>query len=612
MRTFLSAAFALLLPLGAFAQSSATPVPEKHIPAPVLMDLRQLESQFDLFLSRDCAPEKCVSKGCSYRDHAVVDIPRNSSLPGLGQNEGVGAVPPQEYLTQARCEFAHEKSISAKDVQALVKRLEQRLSKGWLQVTVTRQVLEPISAALAISPPPLPEPVVPTKVEPPPAPPAPPPKFEWDVALRELWLGLLPHFSWMIALLLGTLATLAIIWGGRRLGKESLEEKAMMAQLAAGALEAPKEEPAPIVALPTDGPEQLKLADKNLEDGFVTEQQRLWTDRIAQAELATDQGGVVELLRAWLRAGEFAYLAKAIFVFGDRLSLAFSSDGQLAVRKVEFAEYLKTLDEKSLPSDADFFRVLNHHAISSSLLAQSDAESYRSLREEFGADGLAHLIESLPPRNGALLFAMVPTDCQHEVARALNPELRLQVATQLLVSNRISNEERQHLFETLDNARAGLPLQMPAQSAAHEIVDRGREFDAAGALSVLCSHLEPEDRKAVFAEALKRGSGTHPAWYEEILYPDMLFKVPSELQADLLLEVDIKGLAAWTSIQPAAWQEGFLTRLSPTLQNAIRANTGLGTRVEQLQSARRGHHELVTGLKKLVARGKVSFAEIVA
>ncbi len=598
----------------AHAQSSATPVPEKHIPAPVLMDLRTLESQFDLFLGRDCAPERCVSKGCTYRDHAVVDLPRGTSLPGLGQQEGLGAVPPQEYLTQARCEFAHEKSIAAKDVQALVKRLEQRLSKGWLQVTVSRQVLEPISAALAISPPPIPETSLVAKVETPPAPPPPAPKWEWDVAVRELWVGLLPHFSWMIALLLGTLATLAIIWGGRRLGRESLEEKAMMAQLAAGGLNAnePTEETTDEMPILPDPAEQLKLADKNEEAGFVTEQQRLWNERIGQGELGKDEGGVVELLRTWLRAGEFSYLAKAIFVFGNRLSLAFSSDGQLAVRKIEFAEYLKQLDEKTLPSDGEFFRVLNHHAISSSLLAQSDAESYRSLREEFGADGLAHLIESLPPRNGALLFAMVPTDCQHELSRALPPHLRVQVATQLLVSNRISNEERQHLFETLDNARAGLPLQMPAKTGTHEIVDRGREFDAAGALSVLCSHLEAEERKVVFTEALKRSSGTHPSWYEEILYPDMLFKLPGELQADLLLEVDVKNLAGWASMQQASWQESFLARLPATLQNAMRANMGFGSRADQLLQARRGHLELVTGMKKLVARGKVSFSEIVA
>ena len=54
---------ALMVPLGALAQSTATPIPDKHIPTPVLMDLRALEGQFDLALSRDCAPERCTSKG---------------------------------------------------------------------------------------------------------------------------------------------------------------------------------------------------------------------------------------------------------------------------------------------------------------------------------------------------------------------------------------------------------------------------------------------------------------------------------------------------------------------------------------------------------------------
>jgi hypothetical protein len=177
---------ALLSPV-ALAQSPT--LPDKHIPPSVLLELRLLENQFDLALSRDCAPEKCVSKGCVYRDHVVVDLPRNASLPGLPASEGLGAVPPQEYLTQASCEFAHEKGVSTRDSQALVKRLEQRLSKGWLKVTVTPQLLEPISPALAESPPPKPE-VVPPPVKPEPPPAAPEPPKEWDakIALRELWV----------------------------------------------------------------------------------------------------------------------------------------------------------------------------------------------------------------------------------------------------------------------------------------------------------------------------------------------------------------------------------------------------------------------------------------
>src|SRR5688572_17496622 len=119
----LSALFALP---GIASAQSGTPVPQNHIPPSVVMELRTLESQFDLALANDCASERCFSKGCVYRDHTAVDLPRNGSLPGLGQAEGPGSVPVQEYLTSARCEFAHEKAIPTKDIQSLVRRLEQR------------------------------------------------------------------------------------------------------------------------------------------------------------------------------------------------------------------------------------------------------------------------------------------------------------------------------------------------------------------------------------------------------------------------------------------------------------------------------------------------------
>ena len=160
---------------------------------------------------------------------------------------------------------------------------------------------------------------------------------------------------------------------------------------------------------------------------FVTEQRRLWAGRMTEAELANEKSVVVALLRQWLKAGEFELLAKAVFLFGDKLSSAFSAEGELAMRKVGFAEYLRHVDERQLPSDAEFFRKLNQHALSSSLLSQEDAAVYRSLREEFGSAGVARLVESLPPRCGALLFALVPTDCQHDVVRLMSPELRKQV-----------------------------------------------------------------------------------------------------------------------------------------------------------------------------------------
>jgi hypothetical protein len=448
-------------------------------------------------------------------------------------------------------------------------------------------------------------------VEPKPAP-APveqkPQTWQADVALRELWVSLLPHFSWMIAVVLGTLAALTIIWALRRLGRETLEEKALAAQMAAGTLEEKSESGAP----PADGegsPAPVADAQAEAEGAFVREQQEAWNQRIAQAELGQDDSAVVDLLRDWLKAGEFGLLSKAIFVFGDRLSLAFSSDGQLALRKAEFAEYLKSVDEKSLPSDAEFFRKLNHHAISSTLLAQADTEIYRSLREEFGSSGVTRLIASLSPRHGALLFALAPADCQHDVVRMMSPELRLLVAEELLTSNRMSREETDHIFEVLKAARAGQPL--PPSPRPQGIADRGREIDAAGALSILLPLIGTSERAALFSRALERAGGTFPAWYQDILFGDMLFKLPEELQKDILLEVDVRGLAGWSSVQQAAWQDGFIARMAPSMQNAVRANMAFLSRADQLRLARRGQDELVSALKKQVARGKLSFEDIV-
>ncbi len=612
-RTALAVLLATALLSGsALAAPALSPVPDSHIPPAVLAELKDIENQFDLALAQDCAPERCFSKGCSYGAHATADKPRSGSLPGLGDERGPGSVAAQEYLTQARCEFAHEKSIAPRDVQALVRRLEQKLSKGWTVVTVEHKVLEPVPVELRDKPAPEP-PAVPTPgVDQPPAPPF---KWELGVAMRELWLSLLPHFSWMIALFLGTLSSLSIIWGVRCLGRESAEEKALLAQLTQGGLplEPGKEAEGKPLALPAPAlePEHEKsLAERGAEKEYVNEQLQLWTERITSAQREKDEGVVDDLLREWLKAGEFALLAKALFVFGDRLPLAFTTEGELAMRKIEFADYMRSLDEARLPSDAAFFRTLNQHCISSSLLSQADAEVYRALREEFGSMGVAGLIERLPSRHGALLFALVPVDCQQEVARILSPELRRRVSGQLLLSNRISREETANVFGVLRAACAGESL--PRLIADDSITDRGREFDAAGALSVLLPHVPEQERSAMFAEAFERSSGSFPLWYEGIFFADMLARVPAHLQTDLLLDVDIRSLAGWFSQQNPKWQESFMGKLSASMQNAVRASMAFGSRADQLTLARRGQKELAAAVQKLVARGQISFVDVLA
>ena len=596
-RSLVFAATVLLTmtPLMAGAQGGL--VPQKHVPAPVLDQLRAVEHLFESALARDCASERCTAKGCFYRDHAVVDLPRARSLPGFDETEGPGSVPVQEYLTHAQCEFVHEKTVTARDLQALTKRLEQTLSRGWLKVSVTRQALDPLSPSLTAGPAadaakePAEAAAAAAPAEPAQAPPTQP------SAARELWSALLPHFAWMIALLLGTAAVMAIIWALRRLGRETIEEKAMLAQLTGGA--ATPEGP----LVPGEG--QAAAVSRAPEDAaFVATQQGLWRDRIADAELGKDHTVIVELLRQWLKQGEFPLLAKAIVVFGDRLSLAFPADGDLAVRKVEFAEYLRQLDERTLPSDTDFFRKLNHHAVSSALLSQTDAAVYHSLRDEFGSAGIAALMARLPPRFGALLFALSPSDFQQDLARSLPTAQRVQVAGQLLLSNRMSREEQTYLFSALAAARMGQDLPPPPPEA---ISDRGREVDAAGALSLLLEEIPADQRQALFAAARARWQGSLPLWYQNIVHPTLLLKLPAELQAEVLLDVDVKNLGGWLAAQSQGARQAVLEALPASLGNAVRANMSFTSRAELLQVARRGREDVAAALQRAAAGGRLSF-----
>lgn len=598
----------LLAVLASATALAAAPVPEAQIPPAVLAQLDRLESQFEAAVAQDCAPDRCFPKGCTYVAHVVADKPRTGSLPGLGEDRGPGSVTPQEYLTAARCELAHERSIPAKDVQALTTRLSQKLSHGWLVVTVAPQGLPPV-------PPELKQPKV---EEAPPPPPAldkaalPPPSWDTAVATRELWVTLLPHFAWMIALVLGTLVALVLIWAARRVGRESFEEKAMLAQLAQGNGVPPHGEAEPPAPVLEPEPEEAprSLLERGDEREYVAHERQLWLDRLASGHREQAETVVRDLLREWLRAGEYALLAKAIFVFADHLSLDFPGDGELATRKIELAEYVRTVDPTRLPSDAEFFRALSQHAVASTLLAQEDAGVYRSLREELGSMGIAGLIEALPARQGALLFALVPVDVQHEVARILPLQLRRGVCEQLMLSNRISREETVYVFHALRAAFAGEAL--PSNGVPAVVADRGREFDAAGALSVLLPHVPQRDRSALFTAALERSSGSFPLWYEDIVFADMLSRIPTPLATELLLDVDIRALAGWFSLQDPGWQDRFVAGLTPTMRHALRSGMAFASRVDQLTLAKRGQRELASALKKLVARGQLSFAEVLA
>jgi hypothetical protein len=593
MSSFLAVAILLS---GALAEVPR--VPSRQIPPSVLVELQLLENRFELALATDCDAERCFSKGCAYVDHAVADQPRSSSMPGLGQEPGPGSVASQEYLTQARCSFAHEKALESADVQALVRRLQAKLSSGWTVVTVSNEVLQPLPPYLREPPEPEPEdPPEPVQE----APVIEPEPWTAEVAGRELWSALLPHFFWMIGVGLVTLAGLLAIWAWRRVGVTSLEEQALLAQLSQPPVEPP--------ATP-DGSDTAAAGEASEVDrAYVAQQQEIWEARLQGLDPLHPDPELSALIRGLLRSGDIPLLAKAVLKFPDSFPAAFPLGGDIASAKLELAAYLETVDVDTLPSDVAFFESLNRHALSAALVSQSDASVVRSLHEDFGASGLVDLIGRLSPRVGALLFALAPLEEQHEVARLLTPRRVWDLAEQLLRSNRMDPAEAEHLFAVLGAAGGGAPA--PAVVEAVEVSDRGAAFDAAGALCALLSRLEPEHRAALFAGALKRFQGALPAWYRDILVADMLLVLPAEARADLLLGVDPEILAAWLSLEGPDTTASLLAGVPDSLRVSVEGWSRFPSRARQLALAARGRRELARGFQRQLARARIPFEGVV-
>ncbi len=585
---------AALVP-GVFAQSPT--VPTRQIPPSVLVEVQLLENRFDLALAQDCDASRCFSKGCSYLDHAVADRPRQTSLPGLAPESGPSAEGAQEYLTSARCAFAHEQSLASRDVQNLVRRLQAKLSSGWTVVTVTNDVLQPLPQYL--SEPAVPEPQEPEEQEEEVAAPEPEPEepaaWSWAQAGQELWATLLPHFFWMIGLGLVTLASAMLIWSWRRVGRASLEEQALLAQITAGP--------------GGGGPAATPTSVEPDEDAaWVDAQHAAWSERLAGLDPEQPDPQLQALLRELLRAGSLPLLAKAVLTY-PALPDAFPSGGDVAGQKLALADFLTGVDDGALPSDAAFFEALNRHALSATLASQSDTGVLRSLREDFGTAGLATLISALPPRDGAVLFALAPGASQRELVGLLSPVQAAERAGQLLLSERMDRRQTAALFGVLEAARTGGKLTMPQGGA--RITDRGTPFDAAGALSVLLGAVEPHQRAALFEGVLQRFHGTLPAWHRGILVPDMLLELPQEARTDLFLEVEAEELAAWLALVPSESRAQLVTGLPDALRATLQALSSWPSAARRDALADQGRRALARGFQRQLARASLPFERVV-
>jgi hypothetical protein len=119
------------------------------------------------------------------------------------------------------------------------------------------------------------------------------------------------------------------------------------------------------------------------------------------------------------------------------------------------------------------------------------------------------------------------------------------------------------------------------------------------------------ERPGLFTRAL-HGSASAPLWFEDIFFGEMVMKLQVEQRKDLLLDVDVRALAAWLGLQDMEWQRAFVAQMSPAMATAVRNNSGFSSRAEQLRLARRGHQEIVRALKSQYAKGRASFLDLVA
>ncbi len=571
-------------------------VPDRQIPPSVLSEVVLLQNDFEIALAADCSPERCFSKGCVYIDHATADQPRSMSMPGLYQAPGPGSVQAQDYLTRARCSFAYEKTPDdegvKEDVSALARRLQTKLSKGWTSVSVTSQALQPLPSVLKEAP--KPESPEDTDVpEPEPAEDTPAPSWS-----RELWTQLLPHFSWMIALVMGTVALLMLLWAWRRFGRDSIEDRMLLAQIENGTLGFDEPEEAPTEADPDDP-----------DARYATEQRAFWDDRLEQLDRDAPDPELQALIRELLRSGDQPLLAKAVLTWPDRFPALFPAGGEVASAKLELAAYLKSVHPDALPSDAEFYRALNRHALAASVSSQADARIVRSLREDFGASGLATLIGRLPARPAGLVFALAPTDEQQEAVQMLAPQQVAEMAQMLLRSNRMAPDETQYLFEVLEAVRNDQSI--PAARQPGNVSDRGSSFDADSALSVLLENLDSHVRGQIWSDAIQRGNGTLPSWTRQVLYADLLFTLGDEGRADLMLELETPELAAWWSLLDPSTADQVLQGVPRAVSASVRASTAFASREAQLDLAERGRRKLARGLVQRLARRNIRFEEAV-
>lgn len=527
---------------------AAPALPQRQIPPAIIQEVKQLENQFEMALMQDCGEQKCYSRGCQYLSHETVDRPRESSLPGIGEKGGLGEDPPQQYLTGARCEFVAEKTVPVKNLTIIRQRLEQRLSRGFIVVSVVTRHL-----------PALPDATEPDAVtitgddktgEPLPQPDKPEPRLTWNRAVNDLWSTMLPHVPWILAVILGTLAVLTVILGWRRLGRISPEDEILMQQMTNSEQK-----------IDGTGEKSRMPPPQPLVTLHEGELPAAWRD-----ELKSDPERLRQVGDYWLAKGEYALLAKAALELG----WTNVSESGLTLAGIEFSDFFRSHTADDLPPNEEFGKRFHYDAVYAHTAAALPGAQIIEELEAFGVAGLTHLVEQIHPVYAAFLFTLIPKALARPIASRLSATTVTEMVRVLSRCDRLSARVQEAILRSVTMAASGEPL--PAEvgdNASVELQLHGEPVPAAQAVSRLIGSMSPADRRKLVATLKNEWEAHAPLWIDDLFFPELLLHVPTEPRGEILLTVPAAELSLWIHDQHSSIQEALLAAVPEVLRKHV-------------------------------------------
>jgi hypothetical protein len=92
-----------------------------------------------------------------------------------------------------------------------------------------------------------------------------------------------------------------------------------------------------------------------------------------------------------------------------------------------------------------------------------------------------------------------------------------------------------------------------------------------------------------------------------VLFADMLFALPDEARADVVLTADADALAAWLAMLESGTRDALLATMPISLRNAVAAASTFPSRPRRLMLAERGRDTLAKAFQQQLVLAGIPF-----